>query len=533
MKNKKTTRINYWYIVLALFVIAIVLIIIQFIRAGAGLTINIEPVLWGQFGSFIGSFLLAVTLLFQIRAFRRQQVEAKFFEMVKYYRENISEMRFRNPFYYKSNTRESDEEFVSGRRVIKTIFEQYKVAQKLVLEVINQNEKYFKTIDIPNSVIKKNLHLDESEWKKRYVINELAYMLVYWGIPLDIDDELRKYTQKVLIDKGTRAILNEAPKIVAVYECEGKKENYLKNLKSKIVYSKKAPLNEVWKCSKSLPKIKFFGGHQYHLGHYFRHFYQTVKYIDRQPSWLLSKNDKYDYIKTIRAQMSNYEQALLFINSLTALGRKWEYSNIDNRKLISDYNLINNLPESFIPLMKPQCFYPVVDFEWDEEEKASKKKVEMEGKEFIKFLKQEEQKDNETKFVLWARVVKNIFQYLIGAGVICIIGYELFQELFMWPNCDWNFVVKYTEMPILQMVSIGLAAATAVELGYMLFTPGPDEAVQPVMMGIASFVLYSLSLGINELTGIQLIGMALLIATIPLLFWVTEKYINNKKTNND
>src|SRR5258706_15636693 len=68
-------------------------------------------------------------------------------------------------------------------------------------------------------------------------------------------------------------------------------------------------------------KFKFtpFEGHQSRLGHYYRHLYQTVCYVDSKDYDI----DKYEYVKTIRAQLTTHEQALLFINSLSPHGRVW------------------------------------------------------------------------------------------------------------------------------------------------------------------------------------------------------------------
>lgn len=87
-------------------------------------------------------------------------------------------------------------------------------------------------------------------------------------------------------------------------------------------------------------KLKFnpFGGHQSRLGHYYRHLYQTVKYVDNQKIDI----DKYEYVKTIRAQLTTHEQALLFVNSLTLTGQNWwKYD------LIIKYRFVQNVPESF------------------------------------------------------------------------------------------------------------------------------------------------------------------------------------------
>ena len=40
-----------------------------------------------------------------------------------------------------------------------------------------------------------------------------------------------------------------------------------------------------------------------------------------------------------------------------------------------------------------------------------------------------------------------------------------------------------------QIIAYALAAAAAVELAYTLFTPGPDEALDPLMLGLSSGLL--------------------------------------------
>ena len=43
-----------------------------------------------------------------------------------------------------------------------------------------------------------------------------------------------------------------------------------------------------------------------------------------------------------------------------------------------------------------------------------------------------------------------------------------------------------------QIIASALAAATVIELAYTLFTPGPDEALDPVLLAIASALLFQL-----------------------------------------
>lgn len=117
--------------------------------------------------------------------------------------------------------------------------------------------------------------------------------------------------------------------------------------------------------------FKFYGGHQFKLGHYYRHLFQTVKFIDEQE--VFSYREKYEYAKTLRAQLSTPEQYLLFFNSLSISGREWEFAHIDgehpyqnqNCYLITKYNLIKNLPDLYFQdTIQIQNFYPDLNFEF-------------------------------------------------------------------------------------------------------------------------------------------------------------------------
>ena len=121
--------------------------------------------------------------------------------------------------------------------------------------------------------------------------------------------------------------------------------------------------------------VKYYGGHQHRLGHYFRHLFQSYKYLNYHND--LTEKDKYFYGKTLRAQLSTYEQALLFINSVSSLGMKWEFTpetdllkakeNKQNSKLITRYNLIKNLPGYHLFGLRYKTYYPNVKYETEEE----------------------------------------------------------------------------------------------------------------------------------------------------------------------
>lgn len=107
-----------------------------------------------------------------------------------------------------------------------------------------------------------------------------------------------------------------------------------------------------------------FEGHQSRLGHYYRHLYQAIRYVDQQTI----KLDKYEYAKTIRAQLSNHEQAILLLNSLTPIGSNWW-----KRGFMLNYRMVQNIPRDFfdpVDELNMSALFPANYFEWEEVERA-------------------------------------------------------------------------------------------------------------------------------------------------------------------
>lgn len=361
---------HYWKnfilpgLIIAGIILGIAFVVWLFVKASGGFKwLEINSEYWGQFGSFIGGTLVAITLFFQIRSFRAQQVENKFFEMVKYYRDNVSELHYATPFAHK------EEEIKTGRIVLKLIFDQYVIAKNITNSFLENEVQINTDFKISIKKFKKyyypkcNHYLSNENTAKIFIINDIAYQIVYWGVPSeilsieDLKDNLKAYPNKII-----ECLINVLKRIPVFYSDCYKKESITELMKSS---SYNTGLIGNTLATKDKNYIKFFGGHQYHLGHFFRHLYQTVNYIDDQPWWLLSKSKKKEYIKMLRAQMSNYEQALLFINSLSGLGLDWEYNNKEGKKLITEYELIKNLPKNFVPNMNPKDFYPGITFEFE------------------------------------------------------------------------------------------------------------------------------------------------------------------------
>lgn len=117
---------------------------------------------------------------------------------------------------------------------------------------------------------------------------------------------------------------------------------------------------KVWiKSGKNFPYLPF-EGHQSRLGHYYRHLYQAVKYVDQQE---LTDKEKYEFIKTIRAQLSNHEQALLLLNSLSPMGEDWWKNGF-----MIKYEMVKNIPKEFFDReneLDITNFFEPGYFEWE------------------------------------------------------------------------------------------------------------------------------------------------------------------------
>lgn len=96
----------------------------------------------------------------------------------------------------------------------------------------------------------------------------------------------------------------------------------------------------------------WFTIHNSDLGHFFRHLYHIVKFVDRNPYFNSIANNsmflkKTDYIKILRAQLSNSEIVLLALNGLTKQGENFK-KYIDNYELLVNINLETEMPEEYI-----------------------------------------------------------------------------------------------------------------------------------------------------------------------------------------
>ena len=108
---------------------------------------------------------------------------------------------------------------------------------------------------------------------------------------------------------------------------------------------------------------RFFVEYQPYVGHYFRHLYNTVKFIHDQKDFPKEFQEKKRYTNLIRAQLSSDELGLLFYNCLSKRGDKF-------RGLVEKYALLEDMPSKVLikeehrSLYIPSAYGEIV-YNWD------------------------------------------------------------------------------------------------------------------------------------------------------------------------
>lgn len=118
-----------------------------------------------------------------------------------------------------------------------------------------------------------------------------------------------------------------------------------------------------------------------------------------------------------------------------------------------------------------------------------------------------------------AKLLKAVIQMYIG--ILAVIRLDAYMR---HGRTWWNLHFADADHS-LALIGRALAAATVVELAYTLFTDGPDEVLDPLMLGISAFLI--IELGKTETSISWGTGLGLLLAAIALgiLFAVRQRFI--------
>lgn len=296
----------YWttWLAFSLSILSLILIIIfgfnSSFNDGSG---KINPGLADNFGSFIGGlvgpilslagfFLIYETIIRQQQLFQLQQFENRYYELLRYHRDNVQQMTYRLP-------QAKNVEIVSGTTFFIFAVKEYDKLYSLIKKIVDGI-------------------LTESE------LIEVTHVVHFYGVSSPIIPTLISALSKYDVKLITK-ITEKLQKTKSKYD-------------SKTVY---------------------FNGQQHRLNHYWRHLSQVYKFIDQ--ATFLSKKQRYEYAKIIRAQLSQQELIYFFYNSLSRHGKDWHKKNYINK-----YQIIKNLPKELSNKISPAEYYPKVNYDWKE-----------------------------------------------------------------------------------------------------------------------------------------------------------------------
>lgn len=123
----------------------------------------------------------------------------------------------------------------------------------------------------------------------------------------------------------------------------------------------------------------------------------------------------------------------------------------------------------------------------------------------------------------YARNIKIVLQMLIGFVAVCIVilrAFSAYPGIASNPSNLFPFTMYLVSgVGPLDIVGVALAFSTAVELAYTLFTRGLDEAINPLIMGIAAAILIAISPPGNFKVEVMS-AVALAVVVIAILFLI-------------
>lgn len=317
------------------FVLFLILIFLPFLLTRPGL---IDFSSTGQIGDTIGGIIspfvaiIAAVLTFiafyvqyqankdQRRDIAKERIENEYFELIKIYSDLSSELSVHG-FNGKAAFAELAGEWTYTYHFLLAIFEKRIVPDLHTFE--NKEDAQFIA------------ELKDNAEKKCSFIMTLAYNLYYYG---------RRY-MVLSFNNNCETNLGEKIKSIAF---QYSTISLSKKTYTDYLYSRDHSVN-VCNVDCAFP---LFEGHSHELGHYYRHLFHTVKFVSNVDNKLLSENDKYEMVKILRAQFSDFEEVMLYYNSVNSIGMSWNIKIPNevfpkNMGYIARYRLIKNFPPTY------------------------------------------------------------------------------------------------------------------------------------------------------------------------------------------
>lgn len=331
----------------------------------------------GPFVAIVASFLTFLAFLMQYQAneiqkkeLKRQsmvhdqeQFEAKLYQMLDVYNKNVSRLRAGD---------------LVGKRAIPELLSELHFIYRCVRYAYRSIKEAGTALFVTDKAQREDMELYMKEVLKdakaeNIEFMKFAYALFFYGFPRvnPYERYKGKYVLENIIFQRLQQLRFE--KSVVRYQ-----DYFLDDKISIIRYP-----------NSNNAHYQMMKGHHEELGTYYRQMFQIFTSIADLSESIADEDQKYRYAKLLRSQLTDYEQALLYYNSMSEMGTAWNKMNAslgDTREgmgLIARFRLIKNIPGNYL------FFGLTPDIVYDNEIKIWRYEY---GKEFFEhplFLKEE------------------------------------------------------------------------------------------------------------------------------------------------
>ena len=140
-----------------------------------------------------------------------------------------------------------------------------------------------------------------------------------------------------------------------------------------------------------------------------------------------------------------------------------------------------------------------------------------------------------------ARTFKIAAQMIVGCLIVLSLAAKMLLNFLEtsdnWvgeTSNKWIVIKDLLHNHPLEIVAFWLAVSAGLELAYMLFTGGPDEAVEPLILGLTSAALLVISgASIDKVSWGLAATILSLVVSIGFMFWVRERFKISKSTTTE
>lgn len=324
MKPTFNYSFAFWLIIFILFSYVVLSYIPDFYLEKYQTSVYMES---GQIGDIVGgttnpiiaivaAFLTFLAFWMQYRANKQQRgdisierFENNLYEMLHLHRENVLDLSCGNR---------------KGRDAVFALCYKLKIL-------------YFLTDGIVESLVKEDKaifykYCHKNEYSYTQAKNVIACNLLFYGANIsyafdDTSDERKLY------DKLSRIIENfESNRTIVSIDGAYNEDTFsILSDNLSIFLNDELTLDDV---DRMLLPDSLLCGHKDKFGIYYRQLYQIAKFIALKDG--ISEQKRYEYMRILRSQLSDYEQILLYYNTLIDVGKAWDECLIAKDMLYSN-----------------------------------------------------------------------------------------------------------------------------------------------------------------------------------------------------